>query len=93
MLTLLSEIPLQSLTKDHMPLPLLSPEIEKWKAALTNGIGVQLIKGLPVSRWTDYQREVFFWCLGLHMGTPGAQNTAGELLGHVRDVGGDYSKV
>ncbi len=30
---------------------------------------------------------MFFWCFGLHLGIPGSQNPAGDVLGHVIDTG------
>jgi len=40
-----------------------------------------------VARWSPREAETFFWCFGLHFGTPGAQNPQGDLLEHVIDTG------
>jgi hypothetical protein len=48
-----------------------------------------VVSGVPVERWSAADAERFFWCLGLHMGRPGAQNPQGDLLGHVTDTGAD----
>jgi hypothetical protein len=45
-----------------------------------------LVRGLPVHRWTYEDTARAYWGLGLHLGRPGAQNPAGELLGHVIDM-------
>ncbi len=81
--------PTGALTAEEFPLPSLAPEIARWREALESGRGFQLVSGLPVQRWCQADAELFFWCLGLHMGRPGAQNPQGDLLGHVTDTGDD----
>jgi hypothetical protein len=82
--------PLEVLTRVDFPLPTLRERILGWIAELKQGRGVVLLRGLPVERWTEHEASVFFWCLGLHLGRPGAQNGRGELLGRVRDQGRSY---
>ena len=81
--------PTAVLTAEEFPLPSLAPEIGRWREALESGRGFQLVSGLPVGSWSQADAELFFWCLGLHMGRPGAQNPQGDLLGHVTDTGDD----
>lgn len=82
--------PLAELVADDFPLPTLAARVAKWRAAVSEGLGVQVVKGLPTTRWSTDDCERFFWCLGRHLGTAGAQNRDGELLGHVRDQGLSY---
>jgi hypothetical protein len=74
-----------------LPLPTLAVEVAAWRAQLESGRGFQVVSGVPVQRWSEADAELFFWCLGLHMGRPGAQNPQGDLLGHVTDTGDDAS--
>lgn len=83
--------PLGELTAADFPLPTLELHIARWRAELSHGRGFVLIRGLPVGPWTDADAEVVFWCLGQHLGRPGAQNSEGDLLGHVRDFGDDVN--
>jgi len=78
---------LGELTKDDFPLPTLSRTIDRWRRELQEGRGFQVIRGVPVGRWSEHESEIFFWCLGQHLGVPGAQNPQRDLLGHVRDTG------
>ena len=78
--------PTGSMSKDDFPLPTLSKKIARWRQALKSGRGFQVISGIPVERWGREDSEIFFWCFGLHLGIPGAQNEDGDLLGHVRDL-------
>lgn len=78
---------LEHLTREDCPFPLLSSQLDAWRNATLPGIGLgfAVISGLDAAVWNITEQETFFWCLGLHLGRPGAQNGRGELLGHVRD--------
>ena len=81
--------PLAEWTPADFPLPKLGEAIARWRAEIQRGRGFVLISGLPVARWSAEDAEHVFWALGLHLGTPGAQNPQGDLLGHVTDTGDD----
>ncbi len=74
----------------HPPqLPTLEPMLAKWAQTLRFGRGFLLARGLPVSEMSLEEVSAVYLGLGAHLGTPVAQNSAGELLGHVRDDGSD----
>jgi hypothetical protein len=77
----------RDLAPDDFPLPTLSKRIVEWREAVSDGIGFQVVRGVPVDRWSRDDAELFFWCLGLHLGSPGGQNPQDDLLGHVVDTG------
>lgn len=79
--------PRAELSAADFPLPELAPRIQLWRKQLSTGIGFQVIRGVPVKDWSQDDAELFFWCLGLHLGHPGGQNAQGDLLGHVADLG------
>jgi hypothetical protein len=79
-------LPLEALRRDDFPLPRLSAAIAEWRHELRDGRGFLLLRGVPVDRWTYEDTARAYWGLGLHLGRPGAQNPAGELLGHVADM-------
>ncbi len=79
----------RELSATDFPLPALAERIRQWRDALTDGPGFQVIRGVPVQEWSQAEAELFFWCLGLHLGRPGEQNPDGHLLGHVVDTGED----
>ena len=78
---------LDSLDAHNFPLPTLSAEIEEWRKRITQGLGFVVVRGLPVSGWSEAEAAMAFWGIGHHLGIPGAQNPDQELLGHVRDYG------
>jgi len=79
--------PLAKLRARDFPLPTLAARIKEWRQTLRDGRGFLLLRGTPVERWTHAQSRLFYWCLGHHIGVPGAQNPEGDLLGSVRDEG------
>ena len=81
------DIPVKELTAADFPLPTLAPRFIQWRETLAEGIGFQVIRGIPVRGWSQQEAELFFWCFGLHVGRPGEQNPDGHLLGHVTDTG------
>ena len=78
---------LNLLTKEDFPLNSLAGNISVWRRSLSpeHGIGVVVLRGLPVNIWTRVEQEILWWGIGLHLGIPGAQNGNGDLLGHVSD--------
>lgn len=57
------------------------------------GRGFGMIRGFPVSRYTEAECRMFFWALGGRMGTAVTQNAAGDRLGNVRSQGLDYDAL
>jgi Taurine catabolism dioxygenase TauD, TfdA family len=85
-------IGLEALRREDFELPRLAPRIRGWAHDLARGRGFLLVRGLPVGRWGDEASALAYWGLGLHLGVPGAQNPAGERLGHVTDTGEEASQ-
>jgi TfdA family taurine catabolism dioxygenase TauD len=81
--------PLYGLHAADFPLPALTPRIDAWRREVAEGRGFVVVQGFPVERWGPDDSATAFYCLGLHLGIPGAQNHDGDLLGHVRDTGED----
>jgi len=85
--------PMGAVTKEDFPLPTLTSEIDRWRREVQMGRGFQVLRGIPVERWTRADAELFFWSFGQHLGIPGAQNPQGDLLGHVTDTGESPGEV
>lgn len=81
------------LTAADFPLPTLEKKVDRWRQEVSTGRGFLVFGGVPVQRWGESDSEVFFWCLGQHLGIPGAQNPQRDLLGHVRDTGESPDEV
>ena len=71
-------------------MPTLGPALADIRGELIDGRGFVLIRGVPVASYSRAQSALAFWGIGLHLGLPVSQNADGHLLGHVKDIGGDY---
>ena len=80
---------LAAMQVEDFPLPWLAAAVGEWRHELAFGRGFLVVRGLPVERWSRDDAAMVYWGLGLHLGRPGAQNAAGDLLGHVVDTGED----
>jgi len=79
------DVPLAEVTAENFPLPSLEGRIAEWRETLGRGLGVVCLRRFPVREWGIERTEYAYWGLGHHLGSPGAQNPQGDLLGHVRD--------
>ena len=80
------------ITPQSFPLPTLGLKLRQLKEQIVNGRGFQVIKGVPVWRYSKWQCAAAFYGLGCYLGDAVSQNATGHLLGHVKDTGGDPSK-
>ena len=72
--------PLGELVADDFPLPSLGARVARWRATVADGLGVQVVKGVPVERWSTADCERFFWCFGKHLGSVDIARTPGVHL-------------
>jgi Taurine catabolism dioxygenase TauD, TfdA family len=77
------------ITKDGFPLPSFGPHLERLRITLIQGIGFEVIRGLPVARYSQEMAAAIFCGIGAHLGSARSQNAMGHILGHVRDIGAD----
>lgn len=80
-------LPLGEIDQSNFPLPNLSDKIHDWRDAVMDGAGLMLVRGLPVTEWSQDSIDRAYWGIGHHLGIPGGQNPDNELLGHVKDYG------
>lgn len=83
-----ARVPLIEMTREHLPLPSIERDIAALVDEFENGRGFIVIRGLPLHRYNNDQIARIFWGIGRHIGNPISQNAQGDLLGHVKDVGG-----
>lgn len=79
------------ITRDDFPLPTFGEAIDAMRQELHEGVGFVQIRGMPVDRWTKAQSAAAYWGVGTYLGRALSQNANGDLLGHIKDLGGDYS--
>lgn len=88
-----SGAPLTGITKDKFPLPALESFLRGVRNEILNGQGFVLFKGFPVEEWGNYKSAVAYMGLGTYLGYFVSQNGKGHVLGHVKDLGDDATKI
>ena len=58
--------------------------------ATQTGLGLCVLRGFPVERWTKEQMRTLFWCMGLHFGVPRPQGKQSQYVSDVMNAGGTY---
>ncbi len=58
---------------------------------LRNGRGIVMLRNFPIDQLDREGVAIAYMGLGITLGQPISQNMSGHLLGHVKDLGGDYS--
>jgi len=79
--------------REDFPLPRFSHGLADIREELREGRGFVLIRGLPVAEWSRLRSAIAYYGIGTHLGQPLSQNASGHMLGHVKDLGGDYAKT
>ena len=78
---------LSEINRDSFPLKVFDGYLSELALKLLDGIGFEVIKGLPVKRYSPEMIATIFFGIGAHLGDARSQNADGHLLGHVRDIG------
>ena len=75
------------ITAGDFPLPTFATHLTKLRSKLLHGIGFEVLRGLPVERYSQALAATIFCGIGAHLGRARSQNADGHILGHVRDIG------
>ncbi len=78
-------------TKDDFPLPTFSAELDAIRNELEGGRGFVVMRGIDRGRYSKREAAFIFWGIGTHLGTAISQNGEGHVLGHIRDLGFNFS--
>lgn len=74
--------------RDDFPLDELAGQLAELRDLVLYGRGIAILRGFPVNALSQAENEAFYWCVGLHLGSPVSQSVMGDRLGHVIDVSG-----
>lgn len=76
-----------TLTRETFPLAVLPETLRRTRESIENDLGLQVLRGIPVQKYTKDELRLMYWGIGLHLGTAVTQSWKGDLLGDVRDFG------
>ena len=75
------------ITKDDFPLQHFDAHLKAMRQQLLHGVGVEVLRGLPIINYSQEFAATVFCGIGAHLGNARSQNAQGHILGHVRDIG------
>ncbi len=84
---------LMGMGREAFALGAFAAVVEEVRAALYDGRGFVMLRGLPVGEWERIESLIAYWALGRHIGVAMPTNYLGDLIGHVRDLGHDYARA
>jgi hypothetical protein len=79
------------ITRETFPLGRFTDLLADVRRELREGRGLVMLRGLPVDDLGIARAAAAYYGIGTHIGTPKRQNAKGHVLGHVKDLGGDYN--
>ena len=78
---------IETLTRDNFKLEVLPKTLEKVLEKLEDDLGLYVLRGLPVTKYTKAEQRLIYWGVGLYLGTPVTQSSKGDVLGDVKNFG------
>lgn len=88
---LIKELDVVDIRQEDFPLPALGPVLAQTRREVMHGRGFALLRGVPVDRYDRLRTAIAFFGIGAHLGEAVSQNARGHALGHVTDLGFDYT--
>ena len=77
--------------REDFPLKKLAKVLERVLNQIENGIGMAVLRGLPVMNYYKDDASRIYWGIGQYLGRAVTQNSRAHLLGHVKNEGVSYS--
>ncbi len=78
---------LKDIDRYNFPLRRFNTHLERLRGKLLHGIGVEVIRGIDIKKYSSEFLSVMFCGIGAHLGSARSQNSAGDLLGYVQNTG------
>jgi TfdA family taurine catabolism dioxygenase TauD len=84
-------ISLTEVTQENFPLGAFGETLREVRRELLDGRGIVMLRGFPVLRFDREEQAIAYLGLGAYLGDRISQNAQGHILGHVKDLGGNYA--
>jgi hypothetical protein len=76
--------------RENFPLKKFADVLADVRRELTDGRGIVMMQNFPLDRFDREATAIAYIGLGSYLGRTMSQNKLGHILGHVKDLGGDY---
>jgi hypothetical protein len=83
-------VALVDIAREHFPLRAFGDVLADVRRELMDGRGIVMMRDFPLDRFDREGTAIAYIGLGAHLGQTKSQNKFGHILGHVKDLGGDY---
>jgi hypothetical protein len=84
-------VAIEAVQRDNFPLTALAELMADVRRELLDGRGIVMMRDFPLDRFDRESCAIAYLGLGSYMGATMSQNRQGHILGHVKDLGGDYA--
>jgi hypothetical protein len=83
-------VPVVDVSRESFPLNAFGEVLADVRRELMDGRGIVMMQNFPLDRFDREETAIAYIGLGAHLGATMSQNKMGHILGHVKDLGGDY---
>ena len=83
--------PIETVSRENFPLHRFADVLADVRRELIDGRGLVMLRNFPLQRLDREQQAIAYLGLGAYLGKAMSQNKDGHILGHVKDLGGDYA--
>ena len=83
-------VSLVDIMREHFPLQRFGNVLADVRRELMDGRGIVMMSNFPLDRFDREGTAIAYIGLGCWLGQTMSQNKFGHILGHVKDLGGDY---
>ena len=83
-------VPIVEVSRESFPLKDFAATLGDVRRELTDGRGIVMLQNFPVEDFSREEAAIAYIGLGAYLGRTMSQNKEGHVLGHVKDLGGDY---
>src|SRR5262249_27080470 len=84
-------IAVEAVSRDNFQLNALADVLADVRRELMHGRGIVMLQGFPIDRFDRQAQAIAYLGMGAYLGRTMSQNRQGHILGHVKDLGGDYA--
>jgi len=84
-------VAIEQVSRHNFPLRGFAEVLADMRRELIDGRGIVILRDFPVDRLDREEQAIAYLGLGAYLGQAMSQNKHGHILGHVKDLGGDYA--